>query len=315
MAPSLAWSIDVVATMTDWAAGHFIVGRGHSNCAIIAEMRYARIVGPAFFFLAVAAGALVALAPVAWPGLEFYGSACGGGGEAQVCRELTRRLTLVEVGWHAWLWVAGGLVCAAIALAALLVPIEDWRLLAAIAVFGLAVAGLVTATQVQVLVRDPDGSTVGREDHEWGPYLAPALLDFRADGLRRYEGHRERQGVPAYEREQILDSFAVHPLRGWHVFYTTIVVMLFLSLFEVARRSLQRPSLALVIALTGGAVIWAVIADESVPRLEGTSESYEGLLTALTVIAAAAAWAAYGVAVAVGRLVLPRLSRLLQRQR
>jgi hypothetical protein len=64
-----------------------------------------------------------------------------------------------------------------------------------------------------------------------------------------------------------------------------------------------------VTALTGGALIWAVIADQSVPRLEGASESYEGLLTALTIIAAAVAWGVYGLGVALGRLVLPRFRR------
>jgi hypothetical protein len=85
-------------------------------------MRYARILGLVFFVMAVGGGALAALAPVAWPGLELFGSACGGGGEEQVCRDLTRRLTLVEIGAEAWLWVIGGAACAAIALSALVIP-------------------------------------------------------------------------------------------------------------------------------------------------------------------------------------------------
>ena len=270
-------------------------------------MRYARILGPVFFVLAVAGGVLVALTPVAWPGLELFGSACGGGGHEQVCRDLTRRLTLVEIGGEAWLWVAGGAACAVLALSALVIPRYRWRLVAAVAVFGLAVAGLVGSTQVDVLLRPDDGATVGRADDEWGPYLAPALLDFRADALRRYEGRRERPGAPPFEREQILDSFAVHALSGWMVLRATILVLLFASLFEVARRSLRRPSLALVIALTGGTLLWAVTEDQSVVREPGASDSWEGVLTALAVLAVAVVWAAYGLGVVLGRLMLPRL--------
>jgi hypothetical protein len=272
-------------------------------------MRYARILGPVFFVLAVAGGALAALAPVAWPGLELFGSACGGGGEEQVCRDLTRRLTLVEIGGEAWLWVAGGAACAAIALSALVIARNGWRLAAAIAVFTLAVAGLVTTTQVDVLLWPDDGSTIGRADEAWGPFLAPALLDFRADGLRRYEGRRERPGAPPFEREQTLDSFAVHELSGWKVVKATILVLLFASLFDLARRSLQRPSLALMIALTGGMLLWVVTAAQSSVREPGASEAYDGLFTALAFLAAAVAWAAYCLGVAVGRLLLLRLRR------
>jgi hypothetical protein len=272
-------------------------------------MRYERIVGPAFFMLAVAGGVLAALAPVVWPGLELFGTACGGGGEEQVCRDLTRRLTLVEIGGEAWLWVIGGAACAAIALSALVIPRDAWRLVAAIVVFSLAVAGLVTTTQVDVLLGPDGGGTWGRADEDWGPYLAPALLDLRADELRRYEGRRERPGAPAYEREQILDTFGVHALRGWKVLRNTTFVLLFASLFEVGRRTTRRPSLALVIALTGGLLLWAVTEDESFERDAGASESYEGLLTFLAVVVVAAMWAAYGLGVAVGRVVLFRLRR------
>ena len=84
---------------------------------------------------------------------------------------------------------------------------------------------------------------------------------------------------------------------------------MFASLFEVARRSLLRPSLALVIALTGGALIWAVTEDQGFVGDPSSSESFEGLLTALAVFAVAVAWAAYGLGVALGRLLLPRLRR------
>jgi hypothetical protein len=272
-------------------------------------MRYARILGPVFFVLAVAGGVLATLAPVAWPGLELFGSACGGGGDEQVCRDLTRRLTLVEIGGEAWLWVAGGAACAALALSALVIPRDRWRLVAAVAILGLAVAGLVSSTQVDVLLGPDGGGTWGRADEKWGPYLAPALLDFRADGLRRYEGRRERPDAPPFEREQILGSFGVHALSGWKVLRATIFVLLFASLFEVARRSLRRPSLALVIALTGGTLIWAVTEDRSIEREPGASDSWEGVLTAFAVLAVAAAWAVYGLGVVLGRLILPRLRR------
>jgi hypothetical protein len=272
-------------------------------------MRYARILGPAFFALAVVGGTVAGLAPFAWPGLELAGWACGGGGEAQVCRDLERRLTLVEVGSEAWLWVAGGAACAAIALSALVIRRDGWRLVAAVAVFGLAAAGLVTTTQVDVLLGPDDGATWGRADEEWGRYLAPALLDFRADGLRRYEGRRERSGAAPFEREQILESFAVHALSGWKLLRATTFVLLFASLFEVARRSLRRPSLALVIALTGATLLWAVTEDQSFVGDPGASESYQGLLTLLAIVAVALAWAAYGIGVAAGRFMLPRLRR------
>jgi hypothetical protein len=272
-------------------------------------MRYVRILGTVFFVLAVAGGALAALAPVAWPGLELFGSACGGGGEEQVCRDLTRRLTLVEIGGEAWLWVTGGAACAAIALSALVIRRDGWRLVAAVAVLGLAVAGLVSTTQVNVLLGPDGGGTWGRADEKWGPYLAPALLDFRADGLRRYEGRREQPGAPPFEREQILGSFGVHALRGWKVLRATILVLLFASLFEVARRSLRRPSLAFVIALTGGTLIWAVTEDQSFEGEPGASDSWEGVLTAFAVLAVAAAWAVYGLGIVLGRLIVPRLRR------
>jgi hypothetical protein len=269
-------------------------------------MRYQRVLESAFLVLAAALGALAALASLAWPGLELAGRACGGGGEEQVCRELSRPLTLVEVGGEAWLWVAGGAACAAIALAALVLRREGVRLLAAVAIFALAVAGLVTTSRVDVLLSADDGGTKSRADERWGRYLLPALLDLRSDGLRRYEGRRERPGAPPFEREQILESFAVHALTGWKVLRVAMLVMLFASLFEVARASLGRPALALVIALTGGAVLWALVEDTSMYCGPGDSECHRGLLTMLALFGAALAWAAYGSGVALGRLRRPR---------
>jgi hypothetical protein len=272
-------------------------------------MRYQRALGSAFFVLAAAVGALAALAPVAWPGLELAGWACGGGGEEQVCRDLYRPLTLVEVGGEAWLWVLGGAACAVLALAALVVRREGARLLAAVAIFALAGAGLVSTTQVDVLLGADDGATVGRADAEWGRYLAPALLDFRADGLRRYEGRRERPGAPPFEREQILESFDVHALTGWKVLRVAVFVLLFASLFEVACASLGRPALAAVIAASGGSILWALVEDASVVCEPGGSECYRGLLTALALTGGAFAWAAYGIGVAAGRFMRPRPPR------
>jgi hypothetical protein len=267
-------------------------------------MRYVRRVGPVWFFvLALAGGVLAALAPVAWPGLELAGSACGGGGEEQVCRDLTRSLTLVEIGGEAWLWTAGGAVCAALALAAPAVPGDRRRLVAVVAVLALAAAGVVTTTRVDVLLGPDGGGTLGRPDERWGSYLEPALLDFRADGVRRYEGRRERPGAPPFEREQILDSFAVHPQRGWKVLRATTLVLLFASLFEVARRGLRRRSLAVMIALTGGTLFWAVVEDRSFVAEPDASDSEQGVLTVLAVVAVVAAWAAYGIALILVRLV------------
>jgi hypothetical protein len=41
----------------------------------------------------------------------------------------------------------------------------------------------------------------------------------------------------------------------------------------------------------------------------GASQPYKGLATVLAILAAAVAWAAYGLGVALGRFVLPRLRR------
>ena len=164
-------------------------------------------------------------------------------------------------------------------------------------------------TQVDALLGPDGGGTWGRADEDWGAYLAPALLDYRADALRRYEGERERPGAAPFEREQILDSFSVRAQTGWRVLRTATFVLLFASLFEVARRSLRRPSLAVVIAVTGGTLLWAVTEDQSFVGDPDASESYQGLLTLLAFGAAGLGWAAYGLGVAAGRVMLPRPRR------
>jgi hypothetical protein len=61
-----------------------------------------------------------------------------------------------------------------------------------------------------------------------------------------------------------------------------------------------------VTAVTGGTLIWVATLDLSYVGDPSSSESYQGFATAFTILAGAAAWAAYGLGVAAGRLVLPR---------
>jgi hypothetical protein len=96
---------------------------------------------------------------------------------------------------------------------------------------------------------------------------------------------------------------------GWKLLRLAVAALLFASLFEVARRVVRLPSLAAVIALTCGAVLWAAVADRSYECDPGASECYRGLGTFLAIVAAALAWAAYGIGVALGRLMLPRPPR------
>lgn len=262
-----------------------------------------------FWLLVLAAGLTVALAPVAFPGLVLGGSACGGGGSEQVCLGIARELTLVEISPRAWLWVAGGGIVAALAVAALLVPVDHVRLAAAVLVLGLAVTGVAQTAEVDQKLGPSGGGTWGRADEDWGPFLRPALLDLRADKRRELVGTRQRPGAPPYEREQTLESFSALPRTGWTVLESTLAALLFALIFEVARRALRRPSLAAVIALTAGAVLWAGIEDHTYECNPDASECYRGLGTFLAVVAAALAWAAYGIGVAAGRFMLPRLRR------
>lgn len=263
----------------------------------------------AFWLLLAAGGLAVALAPVALPGLVLGGSACGGGGEQQVCLGIARELTLVEISSRAWFWVATGAAVTAVAAAALLVRHEQVRLAAAIVVFTVALTAFVQTAEVDAKLGPEGGGTWGRSDEEWGAFLRPALLDLRADKRRELVGKRQRPGSAPYEREQTLETFSVLPRIGWDVLYASFVALLFASLFEAARRLLRRPGLAAVVGITGGTLVWALVEDRSYECSPDASECYSGLLTFLAFTGVALAWAAYGLGVAAGRFMLPRLRR------
>jgi hypothetical protein len=274
-------------------------------------MRYARgsPLGLAFWVLAFAAGSAAALAPITWPGLVLGGSACGGGGSEQVCRGIARELTLVEVSAQAWLWVAAGAAVAGIAVAGLLVANDSWRLGAAAFALVLALAGVATTSEIDARLGPEGGGTWGRADEQWGSFLRPALLDFRADAVRALEGERERPGAPAFEREQILASFSVRARFGWKLLRASGVVLLFAAAFETARRLLRNPFTGAVAALTGGGLAWAILEDRATVCDPGASDCHQGMLTFLAFVAAALVWAVYAIGVLAVRAMRPRPPR------
>jgi hypothetical protein len=263
----------------------------------------------AFWLLVAAAGLAVALAPFALPGLVLGGSACGGGGNEQVCLGIARELTLVQVSDRAWVWVAGGALIAVVAMAALVLPRADVRLGAAAFVLALAVVGVAHTAEIDAKLGPEGGGTWGRADEDWGPFLRPALLDLRADKVRELEGQRQRPGAQPYERDQILDSFSARPQAGWKLLRAALVVLLFVSAFETARRLLRSPITAAVVALTGGGLAWAVLEDRAFQCDPGASDCYKGLLTIMALVAAGFVWAIYGLVVLLVRATRPRLRR------
>jgi hypothetical protein len=250
---------------------------------------------------------LVAFAAAALPGLVLGGSACGGGGEEQVCLGIARELTLVEVPPRGWLYVAGGLAVAVLGLAALAVGRDHHRLAAGVVVLALAFVGLVTTARIDAKLGPEGGGTWGRADEDWGAFLRPALLDLRADKRRELVGTRQRPGAPPYEREQTLESFSALPRIGWKIVDAAVVVLLFASLLEVARRVIRRPSLALMVTATGGLFLWLVVEDRSYECAEGASDCYQGLLTLFALVAVSLASVVYLGVFAAIRFLRPRL--------
>jgi hypothetical protein len=275
-------------------------------------MRYplGSLLTPAFWLSVFAGGLAVALAPIALPGLVLGGSACGGGGNEQVCLGIARELTLVEISSRAWLSVAAGAAVAAAAALALVIRHDALRLTAAVVVFALALTAFAQTARVDAKLGPEGGGTWGRSDEEWGAFLRPALLDLRADKRRELVGTRQRPGAAPYEREQTLETFSVLPRTGWKLLNAALVALLFASIYEATRRLLRRPGLAAVVAITGGTMVWALVEDRSYECNPDASECYRGLLTFLAFVGVALAWAAYGLGVVAGRFMLPRLRRL-----
>jgi hypothetical protein len=179
------------------------------------------------------------------------------------------------------------------------------RLGAAAVVLVLAVVGVAQTAAIDAKLGPEGGGTWGRADEDWGAFLRPALLDLRADKWRELEGERQRPGAPPYEHEQILSSFSALPQAGWKLLEGVLVALLFAAAFETARRLLRSPVTAAVVALTGGAMTWAILEDRAFPCNPDASDCYDGLLTLVVFVAAALVWAVYGLA-----LLLARSTRL-----
>jgi hypothetical protein len=261
-----------------------------------------RVAAVVFVGVVAAAGTLVALAPLRQQGLVLGGSACGGGGNAQRCTGIARQLSLVEVSPRAWTFVVGGVLCIALAVAALVLRRRNAaRVGIAAAVLTLAFAGLVQTERIDALLGPEGGGTWGRSLEVWGPFLSPELADLRADSLRRYAGTRTEPGGPFYDREQILPSFSVRRQDGWRYVRGAVIVLFFAALFETARRLIRRPTVAVTTTVTVGVVVWAIVVDRA-GICEG-SECWEGVLTMAAFALAAICWAAYLGGVALGRFV------------
>jgi hypothetical protein len=254
-----------------------------------------------------AAGALAAVAPLLPEGLVLGGSACGGGGSEQQCTGIARQLSLVEISPHAWLFVAGGSLCAVLGGAALVALWRDWSALVPIALVLAVVAlvGLVAIEQVDVLVEPAGGGggTIGRSLEDWGPFLAPELADMREDALRRYAGRPTAPGGPVFDREQILGSFSVREQDGWRLLRGAIVVGFFAALFAFATILGASLPLAITAAGTLGVVAWAVAYDQAVTCDPGASECYQGITTAFAIGLAVVWWVVYLVGAAIARRV------------
>jgi len=265
--------------------------------------RFERGATAAFVVVTVAAGVVAAVAPIVLPGFVLGGSACGGGGSDQRCTAIVRHVSLVEASPRAWAFVAGGVLCLLLGAAVRLVPRGRARIALPLAVFALALAGLVQTTRIEEKL-GPDGGTYGRTDADWGGFLSPTLVDLREDAVSRYDGTLTEPGGPPYDREQILDSFFVRAESGWRVLFVAVVVLFFAAAFEFVRRLIGRPALAAVTAVSAGLVIWGLVLDDASTCDPGASECYDGLPTALAVSASALVWGAYLAGVLIHRIVV-----------
>ena len=147
-------------------------------------------------------------------------------------------------------------------------PLRFWRLDAAmsrillsLSVLCVAFVCLVQTTQVDAKLGPSEGGTYGRSLEDWGGFLSPALVELREDALRRYQGRPTEPGGPLYDPDQILSSFSVRGLDGWHLLYAAVVVLFFAAGLATVRRLVRRPFLALVITSTAGLVISAATVD------------------------------------------------------
>ena len=253
--------------------------------------------------LIAATGSIVALAPVLMLGLVLGGSACGGGGSAQRCTTIARRLALVDVSPRAWAYVVGGALAVLGAVALLLARPRDRRILLSLSILCVAFLGLVQTTQIDAKLGPNDSGTYGRSLEDWGGFLSPALVELREDALRRNGGRPTEPGGPMYDPEQILSSFSVRRLDGWRLLYAAVVVLFFAAGLATVRLLVRRPVLALVITSTAGLVIWAATVDGAGQCDADAGECYRGIATFLALVAAAVVWGVYAAGIGVGRLV------------
>ena len=115
----------------------------------------------------------------------------------------------------------------------------------------------------------------------------------RADAVRRYAGRPTAPGGPAYDREQILDSFSVREQSGWKLLRWAIPVALFASLLALASLLAATLALATTLAGTAGLVVWALAYDRARPCDSNASECYDGLVTIFAVGVAVVWWVVY----------------------
>jgi hypothetical protein len=243
-----------------------------------------------------AAGAAAAVAPFLPKGLALSGSACGGGGSEQRCIGIARRLSLVEISPRAWLFVAGGVLCVLLAGAAILAVRRGWAAAAplTLALAVVTVIGLVSMERVAAHVEPASvQGTIGRVLEDWNPFLEPELRDMREDAVRRYAGKPTAPGGPAYDREQILDSFSVREQAGWKILRWATVVGFFAGLVALATLLTSSLALAVTLAGTGGLVTWALAFDRARPCDSNASECYDGLVTFFAFAVAIVWWVVY----------------------
>jgi uncharacterized protein YdbL (DUF1318 family) len=254
--------------------------------------------------VAAVAGAAATLAPFLPNGLVLTGSACGGGGSEQQCIGIARQLSLVEVSPRAWFFVAGGVLVAVLAGAAIVALHRGWAALVAITLVLAVVAlvGIVSMERVAAYV-EPAGTqgTIGRLLEDWHPFLEPELADMREDAVRTYAGQPTVPGGPLYDREQILDSFSVREQGGWKLLRWAIPVALFAALGALASLLVASLALAVTLAGTTGLVVWALAYDRARPCDSNASECYDGFVTIFAVGAAVVWWVAYLLGVSAER--------------
>jgi hypothetical protein len=265
--------------------------------------------GRAAVWLAIAGAGVVVVAAILRPdGVSIGGSACGGGGASQVCREIDRELSITDLHWFSWATLAGGvvLVLAGIVGAA----VSSARRPLGIAVLVLALAGLVGVAHVDNRFC-PGGEslgTCGRADEAWGPVLEGPLLDLRRETRAMLVGRPAQPGGPEFEAEQTLQTFRARALGGFELLTRAVLGLVFLGAFLVARPAIASLPLALVATVTAGGVVSIAAWDLTGTCAEDSSECWRGLFTAGAVVAAALVWAAVGAVIVVARQVrrLPR---------